>query len=853
MALDNAGLVGVDLGTVDHPVDALNQTEPTTSPPQSNGDVVLESGVHPESADDLSAKHSADSQPSTGSPLSANFFVSWSAVLAILALVMAACLGGFSVWTVLAYDPKDIALFLSFLLFPIKLAGLLGLSLGFSLASRYVLRLVKGAGGIVISAMWFIAYAIRWAALHTLSAIQIALRLVLFVVVKLQDRLSTPAHPDVYVFDTTHHFTPSSPRFKLEAFSFLHDRTRFGKDASQQFSIVSYYAIMILFLPHADQNQEVNMYRADQNVGEEEVYRPIRVQLALNLQLRKYRLPSHDTDLVTAAWKARGRSLTQKLLLGERLRDFVGEVFPAIELMHPENDETPNHTRALPLKRLAKHSPTCSHNHIHIVFDSEIIASKSLYGNLDPSRVFQELRSGLKMHSPKPFKALYSPTKGCGLQGHVYIRAFLDTGETIPRCKTSTRYRTVRQTVVIIIHTSHKPPELFLTNYCDPTHSAIRLDWHDILRRTHYGEHLGQSAIGGRRILCEKRFYFNRYSHVIRVSPRYKRSPTSSIPLLLQTIVVPNPLPFYACNHTHVPPPRHQSTMNPIERDARSRQEPRRHPDSPWGPLAHSTRQAASSTVLVKRCPPHIVFDVDRKEVEGIDGSLTRASWLLRERIPYALFLQSLPRNAVGHDLPADLNRITFEAISVRWAAFMLGYTDGTLAKQVPQTPMLGTAHSVSSNNVSNSEIAGRSFKASDDKVPLISVITANNPSQTPRRHFLVSQEVSIHTPRPGSNFSSGPDMMIDAYATAKGLIFGTKCSFTNDRVVLIDDGEACSLCSSQHMFQDASSSSSEFEEQPVRIWVGGVVLSNDRSWLHLALGASAAIEPNQPDPQGPC
>lgn len=75
----------------------------------------------------------------------------------------------------------------------------------------------------------------------------------------------------------------------------------------------------------------------------------------------------------------------------------------------------------------------------------------------------------------------------------------------------------------------------------------------------------------------------------------------------------------------------------------------------------------------------HMLVNIDRKAVEGIDGSFTRATWLLGDRIPQALFSQPLPRNAVDRDPPTLLTQITFEAIFAKWAAFILGYTDDTI------------------------------------------------------------------------------------------------------------------------------------------------------------------------------
>jgi hypothetical protein len=75
----------------------------------------------------------------------------------------------------------------------------------------------------------------------------------------------------------------------------------------------------------------------------------------------------------------------------------------------------------------------------------------------------------------------------------------------------------------------------------------------------------------------------------------------------------------------------------------------------------------------------HILVNVDRKAVEGIDGSVTRASWLLGDRIPHVLFTQPLPKNAVDRDPPTLLTQIVFEVIFAKWAAFILGYADDTI------------------------------------------------------------------------------------------------------------------------------------------------------------------------------
>jgi hypothetical protein len=143
--------------------------------------------------------------------------------------------------------------------------------------------------------------------------------------------------------------------------------------------------------------------------------------------------------------------------------------------------------------------------------------------------------------------------------------------------------------------------------------------------------------------------------------------------------------------------------------------------------------------------------------------------------------------------------------------------------------------------------IAGWSFKKSDDRVPLTPVIGA---IQSLRKGLddisSYSQDVSVHIARPGSVFSSMPDVMVDAYAPAKRSIFGIKKRpSANDRIVatvglgLLSRMErlaprapplAAPKVVLERTFLDAFSSSPDLEEQPVRIRVGG--------------GRSAAIAP---------
>ncbi|KAJ3509290.1 hypothetical protein NMY22_g16344 [Coprinellus aureogranulatus] len=124
-----------------------------------------------------------------------------NAVAVSIALIMAACLGGFCVWAILAYDAKDVAWFASLLLLPIKLASVLGLLL----ALRYVPRLTKEIGRVAVSAMsFFIASVVRWGVLQALSAIQGTLKLALFTVEKIHDQLSFTAGPglDAYALNS---------------------------------------------------------------------------------------------------------------------------------------------------------------------------------------------------------------------------------------------------------------------------------------------------------------------------------------------------------------------------------------------------------------------------------------------------------------------------------------------------------------------------------------------------------------------------------------------------------------------------------------------------------------------------
>ncbi|TEB29154.1 hypothetical protein FA13DRAFT_664260 [Coprinellus micaceus] len=278
----------------------------------------------------------------------------------------------------------------------------------------------------------------------------------------------------------------------------------------------------------------------------------------------------------------------------------------------------------------------------------------------------------------------------------------------------------------------------------------------------------------------------------------------------------------------------------------------------------------------------HILVSVDRKTVEGIDGSFTRASWLLGDRVPQALFTQPLPKNAVDRDPPTLLTQIVFEAIFAKWAAFILGYADDTIDESgehhifVLSFPdcdcVSGTSDASAWQRTlrelescpPNSEkwfasimgcihdvmvIAGWSFKKSDDRVPLTPVIGA---IQTLRKALddisSYSQDVSVHLPRPGSAFSSMPDVMVDAYAPAKRSIFGIKKRpSANDRIVATVGLGLLSLSRMERLaprapplappkvvlertFLDAFSSSPDLEEQAVRIRVGG--------------GRSAAIAP---------
>ncbi|THV05541.1 FAT-domain-containing protein [Dendrothele bispora CBS 962.96] len=86
----------------------------------------------------------------------------------------------------------------------------------------------------------------------------------------------------------------------------------------------------------------------------------------------KHLLPNPDVNLMLAASKTLGQiAEIGGSAFGERFMDF--EVPAAIELMHPDKQESPRYAGVLILKELARNSPTYFHSHINIVFENILV------------------------------------------------------------------------------------------------------------------------------------------------------------------------------------------------------------------------------------------------------------------------------------------------------------------------------------------------------------------------------------------------------------------------------------------------------------------------------------------------
>ena len=63
----------------------------------------------------------------------------------------------------------------------------------------------------------------------------------------------------------------------------------------------------------------------------------------------------------------------------------------------------------------------------------------------------------------------------------------------------------------------------------------------------------------------------------------------------------------------------------------------------------------------------------DRRSIDGVDQSYTRARWLVGERIAHSLYTHPFPKNATERDPPILLGQIVFEAVFASWAGYILG------------------------------------------------------------------------------------------------------------------------------------------------------------------------------------
>ncbi|KAE9399554.1 phosphatidylinositol 3-kinase [Gymnopus androsaceus JB14] len=191
----------------------------------------------------------------------------------------------------------------------------------------------------------------------------------------------------------------------------------------------------------------------------------------------KHLLPNPDVNLMLAASKTLGQiAEIGGSAFGERFMDF--EVPAAIELIHPDKQESPRYAGVLILKELARNSPTYFHSHISIVFENILVplrdqraivregAAELLAACLEIvtqrerqtrspylTKILQDAQAGLKMSQPEIVHGSLLTYRELLLYGGMFMKEnFMDSAEQILRFKTH-RDTLVRKMVITLIPT----------------------------------------------------------------------------------------------------------------------------------------------------------------------------------------------------------------------------------------------------------------------------------------------------------------------------------------------------------------------------------------------------------------
>ncbi|KAF9047130.1 phosphatidylinositol 3-kinase [Hymenopellis radicata] len=204
----------------------------------------------------------------------------------------------------------------------------------------------------------------------------------------------------------------------------------------------------------------------------------------------KHLFPHSDVNLMLVASKTLGQiAQIGGSAFGERFMDY--EVPAAIELMHPEKQESPRYAGVLILKELARNSPGYFHSHISQVFDNILVALRDQRvivregaaellaacleivtqrerqtRNTYLNRILQDAQAGLRMQQAEVIHGSLLTYRELLLHAGMFMKeTYMDTAEKILRFRVHRDHLVRKQVIAMIPSLAAYDTQTFKENY----------------------------------------------------------------------------------------------------------------------------------------------------------------------------------------------------------------------------------------------------------------------------------------------------------------------------------------------------------------------------------------------------
>ncbi|KIY73583.1 atypical/PIKK/FRAP protein kinase [Cylindrobasidium torrendii FP15055 ss-10] len=204
----------------------------------------------------------------------------------------------------------------------------------------------------------------------------------------------------------------------------------------------------------------------------------------------KHLFPHHDVNLMLVASKTLGQiAHIGGASFGDRFMDF--EVPAAIELMHPDKQESPRYAGVLILKELARNSPGYFHAHISLVFDNiliplrdqrvivregaaellaaclEIVTQRERQArNTYLTKILQDAQGGLRLPQAEVIHGSLLTYRELLLHAGMFMKdSYMDTAEKILRFRSHRDHLVRKQVIAMIPSLAAYDTQTFKENY----------------------------------------------------------------------------------------------------------------------------------------------------------------------------------------------------------------------------------------------------------------------------------------------------------------------------------------------------------------------------------------------------